>query len=1419
MLEIPGLDRSTLEADLSSPGVAEFIGRYPELGEGVVAVLARAAAVRAAQSGVRPGAVTVQVADARRFHAQLGLSRAVDELEALVGDPGGDEAAISGAVRKVARALARVRTARHCFDPSPLPRPRAEGVVLARAVREFNAALEELDQRASAAGLARLPWVLELATHAAPAGAAAELEVQGYDTPRVPAAHRPWGERCVLSGVRFAVDSRRSPELRLRSTTCANRVLSPGAYHLVRRMAALLGELERRDPGMVDDFKNSFPFVFDEYLPDGAHPGLPRFGLTDSPNLGVVLNNALRVYEDRPLFGIRSSGGYRWLTFGQVRDRALALSRGLAGLKLPPGATVALMPGENCVEFYLVDFAAVFAGAATLTLPESLGPEATVAALRDSGAVALVVDRARLDGLLKEPGRASIPALKNLIVYSLDGEEGLPTERDPRLVSLADLEARGRSYLHGDGRPGCVDVHTPVLYLDHDGVARARSLGFGADEEEAVFTVMMTSGSTGEPKGAVFSRRRWQREVANEIDIWPLVVASFQPSALAADRVAVWQVLVNGGRVGFVCRGSGLLEDLRALRPTVLEAPPAFWNALYSEYRSAVADPGVSERAAAAVRERIRNSLGGRLVFAATGGAPSPDGVREAMEEVLGAPLHEGYGTSETGRIAANGVLLPGVEVRLLPVPELAGAAAGNSPHIGELAVRTPHLSTRYLAGDAAENEAFAADGYFRTGDLVELGPGRAVKVLGRVRESFKLAGGEFVNPGLVEGRLLASELVEAVMVAGLPGASRVVALAVPCPEFIGEEEVLADLQRIGRAAGLRPAEIPVGVVLAPRVGGKFPWTVENGLLTPSLKPRRRAIENRYRGEVERLLASVTPEAEAGALPDGEPGAEAVLDLVTRVAAAVLGTSQDGVDPSRSLMEHGADSLAAMEFLLRLERVRGAKTGARVAWRPDGRGVAERPLADVARELAGAEGPKASVDEVAPTPGANSIPASEMRAKGYSVGEEPAHVLAVRDARSVPVPDAFPPASESDGVVVTGATGFLGVHLLAHLATTLLPGTPLTALVRAGDHEGASRRLAGALEAAGLDMPGLSASWEQRGGVSVLAAHLDRERFGLSEGDYTELRRRTGLVFHLAAEVRGGAGYGELRPANVEAVRQVLRFVTVGEMKALHFVSTLNVTLLMEDCLGGAVWEETPLPRELPADVAARHPSYALTKWAAESMIQDLFGRSAGHWKASVSRPALLSWSGDTGFANQGDWLTLVLRSCLTTGLAIGDGEAGLQMALPRTAATAAGLDLVPVDFAAQAIARLGLLTRNGSLPPPTRAQEEPSVPTFHVSNTAPGHLGLVSREQLMDLLLAAHMEALPDEKPLRLVPPASWVSGVEQQGAAAREVLEVLRRPAPQRRRTPSERFTAAMGPAVAAPFIDVEYLRRFVLWAATTS
>jgi fatty acid CoA ligase FadD9 len=1453
-----------------------FVARHPALREQVDAVLQAAARLRSASRSAfaEPGLPAPRRGE-DHVEAARALVEAIDRLDAIAAGPLDRTSRVrEGVESTVVAALdaaLRLRVAGHAFSPPRRTTSAAARAELVAARTAFNELYRELERAAIADRVRRLPWQLELCSHHDPSSPASELTITGYSLPDTPAGRMPWSERCWLSGTPFHTDSRARPTIRYRSLDNVEHVLCESCRASCQQLRSALDLLAPRFPETARRAAAVLPLLYDEYLPETAHPAFARLALTDFPSLAVALHNMLRAYAERPLFGTRNDrgrfatigvddresvavgrgrSGYGWQTFEEARRAALRVAYSLERRGLAPGDRVALLAGENCRELYLAEFACVFSRLVAVAVPAG-GPahsvERQLEILSHTGARLAVCDGDSLAALVEAGVLARCPSLEHLVTWGGGERPVLPNGCGVVLEELDDLlrhgveeEAIGRGWRSASG----IDWSTGQVFDDEEGAAEADARGLVTDGEDEVFTIIFTSGSTGRPKGSVLTRRRWAEEACLRTEIWPHVAVSFQPSSAIADRLTVWRALYTGGRVGFARRGGELFVDARAIRPTVFDVPPVIWNTLYARYKDALGDADLDGEQAPAVRRRFRETLGGRVAIMAVGGAPPDPGVSRAMESIFGIPMFEGYAATEVGSIASNGVLVPGLDFKLVDRPEL-GLTAADQPHPrGELGVRSPRSTDHYFLDQDSSRESFTEDGYFLTGDLVELRPGGRVRILGRRKLFFKLAGAEFVSPEPLERAFAKSSLVEQILITALPTASSVVAVVVPARDGVDEEELLADLRRIAREDGLRACEVPAGVVMVQRDGNELPWTAANGLLTPSYKVHRRALEERYRDRIDAAYARPGVVAKSPQAGPAGSAPETTAMRLRRVVASVIGIEPSAIDLDKTFPENGGTSLSSMEFLLRLEEVFADKTTARGDSYTSERMLQEvvsGPLRGLVTHLDRAsKGPVAETrreavvdgeqNEGATSPSAVSPAAPRSQARGTAVGASGAGLagdddaavaaLASRDGDDLPPVTRDLPESESADVLVTGATGLLGAHLLELLARTLPPGARIFALARAADHHAAAGRLAETAQRFGLSLPPAGALGRERGArLIAVAGQLERDRLGLSDPDWRCLARGVGPIYHLGAAVDHFAGYPLLREANVLGTRRVLELATSETLKPLHFVSSVNVAMILAQLGARIAHEELPLPPKVVAETIRRNAGYAVTKLVSERLVQGMYERLAERLgrapRFSVSRPSLISWSLRTGCSNPQDWLSRLLTSCLLLRAVPGGEEVALPFWIAETETSARGLDMVPVDWTAAAIARLGELTFREALPAPSGGGVA-GVPSFHVCNTVPAEKGLVSFQRLVDLLaLADHRvvsRSATSAAPMRYLPRSRWMLEVEVQGAPFRPFVRRLKQSPPSMARAVTSRFVAAMGGELPCPGFDVETLLPYV-------
>lgn len=600
-----------------------------------------------------------------------------------------------------------------------------------------------------------------------------------------------------------------------------------------------------------------------------------------------LAETSARRFADRELFGERRTDGWHWRTYREVFRAVDELRGGLAALGVGPGDRVAIV-SRNSAEWAIAAYATYGLGATFVPMYEAQRPDEWEFILRDCAA-SVVFGRTPEIVAKLEAMRGSLPALRHVITIADERvqERGARLGEEARIDegegggshSFAELQQLGREH------------PTPSVHPDPESIA-----GF-----------VYTSGTTGKPKGAMLSHANLASNIVASTAIFPITAddrtVSFLPWAHVYGQVVELHILISvGASTAFNDKVERLVEDLVEVKPTILVAVPRIFNKIHASVRAQIAGkPRVIQAlftkglAASIARRRgqklglglrlvlwladhlvfskIRKRFGGRLKYAISASATLSHEVGEFVD-ALGIDVYEGYGLTETSPVVSTnrpgerklgsiGKPIPGVTVRI-------DEKRGDTPGEGEIVVYGPNVMKGYHARPDENARAFTADGGLRTGDLGRFDEDGYLFITGRLKEQYKLENGKYVMPAPVEERLQLSPYFLNVMLHG-SGKPYNVALVVPdraklahwaaehgIPEdkLYDAPEVRALLQREldEHGAELRGYERPKKLVLAPEE-----FTVDNGMLTPSLKLKRRNVLERYGEAIEALYREPEP--------------------------------------------------------------------------------------------------------------------------------------------------------------------------------------------------------------------------------------------------------------------------------------------------------------------------------------------------------------------------------------------------------------------------------------------------------------------------------------------------------------------------------------------------------------------------------
>lgn len=593
-------------------------------------------------------------------------------------------------------------------------------------------------------------------------------------------------------------------------------------------------------------------------------------------SIPAVFREQVQKLQSRPMVWGKRDRHWRPLTWAQMGQRAAHVAAGLCALGVAPGDRVGIL-AESGPEWVLADLAALSAAGVVVSVYETSPPDQAEYILRDSGARSVFVgSRYHLSTVLGV--RHRLPALQHVIC--LDDRVELPVVPGVELLNLHDLERLG-------------EMRGLVPEVDR----RVAALG-----EDDLLTLIYTSGTTGIPKGVMITHGNVLANCAATLKAVPVraddVVLSFLPMSHSLERMAGYYMasLFGGAPIYYAESMGRLIHNLGEVRPTLMIGVPRVFEKIHARFmarrdgasfaRRRVIDWALLVgRRVSQLRQRgqepsglllaqyklandqvfqgLRDRLGGRIRFFISGAAPLAAEVGEFFH-AAGLLILEGYGLSETSpvvsvnrphdfRFGTVGKPLDNVRIRIA--------------EDGEILVRGPNIMRGYYNQPEETARAVDPEGWLHTGDIGELDDDGFLRITDRKKDLFKTSSGKYVAPQHLERLLNGRRYIDQACVVG-DARPFSVALLVPAfddleqwardtglafrnrEDLVGRPEVKALVQaEVDRVnAEVARHEAIRDFCLLPR-----PFTEAEGLLTPSLKVRRKAVVAAFSAEIDAL--------------------------------------------------------------------------------------------------------------------------------------------------------------------------------------------------------------------------------------------------------------------------------------------------------------------------------------------------------------------------------------------------------------------------------------------------------------------------------------------------------------------------------------------------------------------------------------
>ena len=568
---------------------------------------------------------------------------------------------------------------------------------------------------------------------------------------------------------------------------------------------------------------------------------------------------ALEKYPQDEMFLTKYQGKWESTSTKEYVQSGNMISRGLLKLGIKPGDKIALITSATRTEWAIMDLGISQIGAVSVPVYPSISAEDYDYIFNNAEVqYCFVSDKELLEKVMKIKG--NVPSLKG--VFTFDEIEGAPNWQE--IMDLGKDEA----------------TQNEVEDL-------SKSIN-----SEDLATIIYTSGTTGKPKGVMLSHLNIVSNVVASntriprvkgMDYQDVKILSFLPICHIFERMLFYLYQYNGYSVYFAESIEKMGDNIKEVQPHIMSVVPRLIEKVYDKiYDKGTSAGGLKSKiflwalginkakkeigkpsglmeiiADKLVFKKWREGLGGNIITLVSGSAALAPRLNKMFQNA-GIPILEGYGLTETSpvisvnsfgkiKVGTVGHVLENLDVKI--------------QEDGEITVKGPSIFKGYFKNEEMTEEAFTADRYFKTGDIGHIDEEGYLHITDRKKEMFKTSGGKYIAPQVIENIAKGSKFIEQIMVVG-DGEKMPCALIQPDYNFVKNWAI-----RKGLKLGDSPEEMSKSPELKERIGKEIDymntklgnweqikrfeltpelWTIESGLLTPTMKLKRKAVKEKY---------------------------------------------------------------------------------------------------------------------------------------------------------------------------------------------------------------------------------------------------------------------------------------------------------------------------------------------------------------------------------------------------------------------------------------------------------------------------------------------------------------------------------------------------------------------------------------------